>query len=199
VDYYQIIATRFQQTIENIALSVDQLAGPIAQGSELMSQVLLQEGKLFSCGHGPDAAISQLFATSLINRWDQERPALPAIDLAADSAGLTGVLSEAGAANIFSRPLRALGREGDLLLVLHSGGDPAALVAAVDTAHERGLLVVAVSAGTDPVLAATLRAGDAHISITADSRPARIELQTMVVHSLCQLIEHSLFGNYHED
>jgi D-sedoheptulose 7-phosphate isomerase len=199
VDDYQIIAARFQQTIENIALSVDQLADPISQGSELMSQVLLQGGRLFCCGYGPDAAASQLFVSTMIGRLDQERPALPAISLAADSTGLTAVLSEEDASETFSRPLRALGRENDLLLALHSGGQCAALAAAVDAAHESGMLVVAVTCAASGELTAALRAGDANIAITAQTRPQRIELQTMVVNSLCQLIEHSLFGSYPEE
>ena len=199
MDHYQNIATRFQRTIENIAMSVDQLAEPIAQGSELMTQVLLHDGRLFTCGNGADAAISQLLATCLIGRLDQERPALPAFNLSADGGGITAVLGDESPTDIFSRPLRALGQEGDLLVILHSGGEPGALVAAVESAHERGMLVVAVTYDQDPTLSSALQSGAAIIVVTAGTRSQRVELATMIAHSLCELIEHSLFGDYQED
>ena len=196
VDHYQIIARRFQRTMEDIAMSVDAVADPIAQGSELMSQVLLQEGRIFCCGCGPDAALCQLFTTSLLDKLEQDRPALPAINLCANSNGLDDL---AGTQEIFARPLRALGQEGDLLLVLHSGGDSHALAAAVNAARERDMLVVAVTDMTDGALSASLRAGDAHIAVSAHNRPALVELHTMIVHLLAQLIEYTLFGNHEEN
>ncbi|PLW70384.1 D-sedoheptulose-7-phosphate isomerase [Pseudohalioglobus lutimaris] len=199
MDHYQNIAARFQQTIENIAMSVDQLAEPIAQASELMTQVLLHDGRLFSAGNGVDAVISQLLVTSLIGRLDQERPALPAFNLCADGAGITAVLSDEGPADIFSRPLRALAQEGDLLLALHSGGDPAAVVAAVEAAHDRGMLVVAITCDDGAALSSVLQTGDANIAINAARRSQRVELQTIVVQCLCELIEQNLFGNYQEN
>lgn len=199
MDHYQVIAEHFQGTIENIAMSVDHVAEAIAQGSELMTQVLLHDGKLLSCGNGADAALSQLFAACLVGRLDQERPALPVFNLSADSATLTGTISQETPAEIFSRPLRALGSEGDLLLALHTGGDEAAIIAAIEAAHERGMLVVVICCQQSTELAGRLTAADALIRLTAATRPQRIELQTMILNSLCQLIERNLFGHYNEE
>lgn len=199
MDQYPNIAARFQRTIENIAMSVDHLAEPIAQGSELITQVLLHDGRVFTAGSGVDAAISQLLATCLIARLDHERPALPAFNLGTDAAGMTAVLGDEQPTEVFSRPLRALGQEGDLLVALHTGGDCSALVAAVQVAHERGMLVVATTCDEGPPLSSALQAGDANIAITADTRSQRVEIQSIVVHSLCELIEHSLFGLHQEN
>jgi len=91
MDYYQIIANNFQATIETIALSVDQLAEPIAQASQLMTQALLEDHKILACGNGADAALAQLFTCNLLNHFARERPALPALTLAGDSASITAI------------------------------------------------------------------------------------------------------------
>ena len=70
MDYYQIIAERFQGTLESVAMSVDQLAGPIGQASELLTGSLLQDRKIIVCGNGVDAALAQLFTTCLMDRLD---------------------------------------------------------------------------------------------------------------------------------
>lgn len=199
MDYYQIIAERFQGTIESIAMSVDQLAGPIAQSSELMSQVLLQDGKIFCCGNGPDAALSQLFCYCLLSGLQQERPALPAFNLSADSAVLSGAYGSEDRAQLYARQIRALGRENDLLMLIDSGPGNPDLPIALAAARERGMLTVALISNENKSLASALNAGDPCIQVEANSRAQQIELQTMALQSLSQLIELSLFGDYNQD
>lgn len=199
MDYYQIIAERFQGAIESIAMSVDQLAGPIAQGSELMTQVLLQGGKIFCCGNGPDAALSQLFCNCLLNNPEQDRPALPAFNLSADSSNLAGALGSDARAHVYARQIRALGQDGDLLLVIDSGAAELSLPAAVEAAREQGMLIVALGNNENSKLAEALDPSDACIQVEANTRSRRIELQTMALHSVCQLIDLSLFGDHNQD
>ncbi|MEP4147299.1 MAG: SIS domain-containing protein [Halioglobus sp.] len=199
MDYYQIIAERFQETIESIAMSVDQLAGPIAQSSELISQVLLQDGKIFCCGNGPDAALSQLFCHCLLNGLQQERPALPAFNLSADSAVLSGTYGSEDRAQLYARQIHALGRENDLLMLIDSGPGTPDLPIALTAARERGMLTVALISNENKSLASALNAGDPCIQVEANSRSKQIELQTMALQSLYQLIELSLFGDFNQD
>ena len=199
MDYYQIIAERFQGTIESIAMSVDQLAGPIAQSSELISQVLLQDGKIFCCGNGPDASLSQLFCHCLLSGLQQERPALPAFNLSADSAVLSGTYGSDDREQLYARQIRALGRENDLLLLIDSGPGTSDMSIALEAARERGMLTVALINSDNKSLAAALNAGDPCIQVEANSRSMQIELQTMALQSLCHLIEMSLFGNHNQD
>ena len=120
MDYYQIIAESFQSTIETIALSVDQLAGPIENGCQLMTQALLEDRKIVACGNGVDAALAQLFTSNLLSRFEHERPALPALTLGGDGASLTAIVQSSGVNDIFSRQVRALGQPGDVLLCISS-------------------------------------------------------------------------------
>ena len=194
VDHYQIIANRFQQTIETIAMSVDQLADPIARGSELMTQVLLNDGKIFCCGHGVDAATSQLFSSLLLQNPQTERPALPAFNLSAGAAA-----GDSAAHDNYARQLRALASDSDLLLVIDSGPGDAHCLAALQATREINMPVVVMSNAQNQAATDVLNAGDINIQITAAHRTQCVEMLTMVTISMCQLIETSLFGDYDQE
>lgn len=196
MDYYQIIANNFQSTIETIAMSVDGLAETIEQGSQLMAKALLADRKIIACGNGVDAAVAQLFACNLINRFEQDRPALPALTLGTDSACVTAIAQSSNINDIFSRQLRALGQAEDILLCINSSRGAGNLLRAVQTAQDRNMSVILLSNSQDGELGALIRPEDVQLRIHA-TRPARIvEMHTMVIHSFCELVDHSLFGIY---
>lgn len=199
MDYYEFIAGNFQSTIETIAMSVDNLAAPIEQAAQLMTQCLLQDRKIFACGNGPDAALAQLFCSSLLGALEQDRPALPAFCLSGDASSLTAIATFAGEQEIFSRQLRALGQEGDLLLTINSGAASGAMTAAIHAAHERNMSVVALSNTGDGDGRGALNATDAALTIDSNNRSRTLELHTMTLNTLCQLVELNLFGSYNQD
>jgi D-sedoheptulose 7-phosphate isomerase len=199
MDYYDIIAGSFQATIEAIALSVDDLAPPIEGASQLMAQALLEDRKVIACGNGVDGTVAQLFATTLLNRFEHDRPALPALALGADGAGITAIAQASGINDIFSRQLRALGQPGDVLLCISSGDSANNLLRAAQAAHERNMMVVALSNAADTQLGTLIRAEDIEIRVDAARTPRIVEMHTMVVHCLCELLDHSLFGAYSQE
>ena len=199
MDYYDIIAENFQSTIEVIAMSVDSLAERIGRGSELMVQALLEDHKIIACGNGVDGALAQLFACNLISRFEHDRPALPALALNSDGAGLTAIAESGGLNDIYSRQLRALGQPGDVLLCVSSAGQANNLLRAVQAAHDRNMTVVTLTSGTDGEFGALLQQDDVEIRVDSQRRPRVVELHTMTIHCLCQLIEHSIFGSYSQE
>ena len=199
MDYYRIIADNFQGTIETIAMSVDNLAESIEHGGQAMAGSLLQDGKIIACGNGVDAALAQLFACNLLNRLEEDRPALPALTLVTESASITAIAQSSGINDIFSRQLRALGEAGDILLCINSSSGADNLAQAIRAAHERNMNVVMMSNDGDNELGQLLESEDVEIKVPA-TRQARIaELHTMVINNLCELIDYSLFGTYNQD
>ena len=194
MDYYQIIAENFQSTIETIALSVDNLAEPIERGSQLMARALLEDRKIVACGNGVDAALAQLFTCNLLSRFELERPALPALTLGGDGASITAIAHSSGVIDIFSRQLRAVGQAGDVLLCINSSGGANNLLRAVQAAHERNMTVVALSNTGDSELSTLMSAEDVELRVDAPRQPRIVELHTMAIHCLCELIDNSLFG-----
>lgn len=196
MDYYQIISENFQSTIETIAASVDTLAEPIELASQLLVQALLADRKIMACGNGVDGAQAQLFTTGLMSRFEIDRPALPALALAGDGASVTAIAQASGINDIYSRQVRALGQAGDILLCINSSGESSNLLRAIQAAHERNMAVVVLSNMRDGELGSLLQAGDVELRVGSLRRPRIVELHTMALHCLCELIELNLFGSY---
>lgn len=196
MDYYKIIAENFKRTIETIALSVDNIAGKIEHGSQLISEALLSDRKIIACGNGVDAALAQLFVCNLLNRFEHDRPALPALTLGGELASITGIAQDASQNEIFSRQLRALGHAGDVLICINSAAGASNLARAVRTGQERNMGIIVMSNSLDDELGLLMRPEDIELRIHASRRARIVELHTMVIHSFCELIEHSLFGTY---
>ncbi len=131
-----------------------------------------------------------------MSRFEHDRPALPALALRSDGACLTAIAHSGGLNDIYSRQLRALGQAGDVLLCISSAGEANNLLRAVQAAHERDMAVVSLSNATDGELGTLLQAEDVEIRIDSLRRPRVVELHTMTLHCMCELIEHSLFGSY---
>lgn len=199
MDYYQIIADNFQNTIETIAMSVDNLAEPIERGSQLMTDALLSDCKIIACGNGADAALAQLFASNLLSRFDQERPALPALALAADSASLTAIAQHSGINDIYARQLRALGNAGDILLCINSGIGANNLIRAVQAAHERNMGVIVMSNSLGSELSTLIQTEDVELRVDTSNQGRTVSLHSMAIHCFCELIDQSLFGAYSQD
>jgi D-sedoheptulose 7-phosphate isomerase len=199
MDYYQIIADNFQSTIETIAMSVDGLAEMIEQSSQMMVKALLADRKIIACGNGVDAALAQLFTCNLVNRFEEDRPALPALTLGAESACVTAIAQSGSINDIFSRQLRALGQAEDILLCINSSRGAGNLLRAVQTAQDRNMSVILLSNSRDGELGALIRPEDVQLQVHATRQARIVEMHTIVIHIFCELIDQSLFGNYNRE
>ena len=199
MDYYQRIAGNFQQAIELIAMSVDSLAQPIEHASQSMSEALLNDRKIIACGNGPDGALTQLFVSNLLNRFEHERPALPAISLGLDAASLTAIATTDHINDIYARQIQALGQTDDVLLCITSGSCHTNLVKAIQSARDRNMLVVVLSNTGNDQLGAVLGEGDIALQVSAARQSRVVELHTMIIQCLCEMIELSLFGSHDQE
>src|SRR3546814_20224635 len=90
---------------------MDVLAPHIEQASQVMVNALLNEGKMLSCGNGGSAGDAQHFSSELLNRFERERPSLPAIALTTDSSTITSIANDYSYNEVFSKQIRALRSE----------------------------------------------------------------------------------------
>ena len=86
------------------------LAPRIESAGEVLAQCLLAGGKILSCGNGGSAGDAQHFSSEMLNRFERERPGLPAIALSTDTSTLTSIANDYEYAEIFSKQVRALGQ-----------------------------------------------------------------------------------------
>ena len=151
---------------------------------------LLNDNKVLACGNGSSAANAQQFSASMLNRFERERPALPAIALTADTATITSIANDYHFDDIFAKQVRALGQSGDILMVYTCSGDPANIVKAVTAAHDKNISVIALTGQQGGSLAPT----DIEIRIPSNTRARIQETHLLITHCLCDLIDHQLFG-----
>ena len=188
------VRDHFEESIRCKQAAQGELIEVIARAGQLMSQSLLADGKILSCGNGGSAADSQHFSSELLNRFEMERPALPAVALTTDSSTLTSISNDYAYEEIFSKQVMALGREPDILLAISTSGNSANVVRAIEAAHERGMKVVAMTGRDGGTMADIYRDGDIEIRVPA-TRTARIqEVHLVVIHCLCDLIDRTLMG-----
>lgn len=159
-----------------------------------MVQCLLSDGKILTCGNGGSAAEAQHLSSELLNRFERDRPGLPAVALSTDTSTLTSIANDYRYDEVFAKPIRALGHAGDLLVLYTSSGNSGNLLKAVTAAHERDMSVIALTGKDGGALAPLLRETDLELRIPSD-RTARIqEMHLLLTHCLCDLIDHQLFG-----
>ena len=170
------------------------LAPRIAAAARLMTRALLEDGKILSCGNGGSAADAQHFSSELLNRFELERPGLPAVALTTDSSTLTSIGNDYSFVEIFAKQVRALGSPGDVLLAISTSGNSENVVRAIRAAHERGLHVVALTGRDGGNVAASLKPDDIEIRVPAE-RTCRVqEVHLLAIHCLCDLIDCELLG-----
>ena len=189
------VNTNFQQHVETVQSHIDELAPLITQGAECMIQALLSDRKVLACGNGGSAADSQHFSSELLNRFELERPGLPAIALTTDSSTLTSIANDYNYDDIFSKQVRALGKPGDVLLAISTSGNSRNVVRAVEAAHERDMAVVALNGRDGGQIATALGEHDVNICVHGPSTARIQELHIIAIHCLCDLIDYRLLGH----
>ena len=181
---------------ESIALkqASEVLVPVIVEAGQALTECLLNDGKVLSCGNGGSASDAQHFSGEMLGRFEMERPGLPAIALTTDSSALTAIANDYQYADVFAKQVRALGQAGDVLLAISTSGNSENVLRAVTTAHERSLRIIALTGHDGGILAQALNAQDIEIRVPAQ-RTCRIqEVHILVIHSLCALIDAELLG-----
>jgi len=194
MELQQRIIDHFHQSLDLKVHVLESFTAQIAHAGEQLFHCLVSEHKVLCCGNGGSAALAQHTCALLLNRYQHERPGLPAIALGADSATLSAIADDSNFSDVYSKQIRALGQPGDILLTLSPDGRSASLIQAIQAAHDRGMTVIALSGGDGGDIAALLTSEEIDIRIPSASTPLVHEVHLAVIHALCDLIEHQLFG-----
>ena len=188
------VRDHFSESVATKQAAAEVISERIVEAGGLMSPSLLADGTILSCGTGGAAAESQHCSSELLNRFEKERPGLPAMALTTDSSTLTSISNDYAYEEIFSKQVRALGKPGDVLLGISTSGNSENVCRAIAAAHERDMRIVALTGHEGGRMAELYRAGDVEIRVPA-SRTARIqEVHLVVIHCLCDIIDTSLLG-----
>ncbi len=85
------IKDSFTESIQIQIAAAEALPDAITHAAQAMVATLLNGHKILCCGNGGSAANVQQFVSCLLNRFETERPSLPAMALTADNTTLTAV------------------------------------------------------------------------------------------------------------
>ena len=185
---------QFEESIAVKAAALKSILPAIEAGGQTMIDCLRSDGKVLSCGNGGSAGDAQHFSAELLNRFEMERPPLAAIALTTDSSTLTSIANDYSYAEVFSKQVAALGRKGDVLLAISTSGNSDNVIKAIAAAHERGMTVVALTGRDGGVMKDLYAERDIEIRVPSE-RTARIqEVHLLVIHCLCDMIDHELYG-----
>ncbi|TCS37865.1 D-sedoheptulose 7-phosphate isomerase [Paucimonas lemoignei] len=193
------IVGHFRDSAELKIQAASALAQPISQAVELIFMALSNGNKILACGNGTAAAHAQYFAAALVDRFERERLPMPALALGADAVVLSSIGNGAGVSEIYSKQVQAFGQPGDVLLVITGGGDIAGLSAAVDTALEREMRVVALTGKEGSAIGKQISDADVHINVPHERAARVLEVHLLTIHCLCDGIDVALFGGDTDD
>jgi D-sedoheptulose 7-phosphate isomerase len=194
LDLNAIIRQHFEDSIATKKRAMAETANQIALAATMIGDALLKGQKVLACGNGGSAGDAAHFSSEMVNRYEIERPGLPAIALTTDTPTLTSIANDSSYDFVFARQIRALGQDGDILLAITTSGRSPSVICAVEAARDRGLNVVALTGRDGGGVAALLDSSDLEIRIPGDSTARIQEAHLVVIHCLCDLVDKQLFG-----
>ncbi len=188
------IINHFADSIQAKQDSMEHLPESIEFASQKIVNALLNDKKVLCCGNGGSAGDAQHFSSEMLNRFERERPALPAIALTTDTSTITSIANDYHFDDVFAKQLRALGQAGDILLVYTTSGNSGNIVKAIGVAHEKEMNVIALTGKEGGTVASLLSEDDIEIRVPSLSTARIQEVHLLISHCLCDLIDFQLFG-----
>ena len=162
-------------------------AGAVADVCHQMARRFQRGGKLMVFGNGTSATDAAHIAVEFVHPVIVGKRALPAMSLANDAATVTGVARAEDFNDIFAAQLRLLAQPGDIALGLSPDGRCRNVLRALEEAHERGLLTVALVGGDGGDIARS-NAMD-HLLVAASTDPLVVkEVHVTTYHILWELV-----------
>ncbi len=186
----KLIQKRFKESAEVKARFLKENLPKLLESIKLVSHAFEAGNKLFFFGNGGSAADAQHIAAEFVNRYIMDRPPLPAIALTTDTSILTSVANDMAFIDIFSRQIKALGKEGDVAVGISTSGNSANVIKAFEVAKEMGMKTIAFTGNDGGILA---KLADIALIVSSNSTPRIQETHILVGHLLCEMVEHQLF------
>jgi D-sedoheptulose 7-phosphate isomerase len=149
--------------------------------------------KLLICGNGGSAADAQHIAAEFVNRYTLERPPLPAMALTTDTSVITSIGNDYSFDDIFSKQVKALGMEGDILLCISTSGNSKNVLTAVRDARSQGMFTAGLIGYNGGELAKLV---DLALVVKSNATPRIQESHILAGHIICRLVDYIIFQRH---
>ena len=184
-----------EREIGQVAENFTQLVGRapvIKQIAEMWIEALSVGNKVIFCGNGGSAADSQHLAAELMGRYKIDRAPLPALALTVDTSALTAIGNDYGYDKVFSRQLRGIGVESDVLVGISTSGNSKNILDALDVAKELGIHTVAFTGESG---GAMKEQADLCLAVPSSVTNNIQEMHIACGHIICGLVERHFFSS----
>ena len=189
-----VITKHFNESIQTKQKTLVQLDNTISEAAQACIDCLINEKKILICGNGGSAADAQHFSAELLNRYEMERPALPAIALTTDTSTITAIGNDYNYDQVFEKQIQALGQPGDLLIAISTSGNSKNINQAIMAAKEKNMYIIGLS-GKNGGQMNDLLQDQINLIIPSNKTAYIQETHIMILHVICKLIDQGLFGD----
>ena len=169
-------------------------SAPIAKSIQDVSVAIIEafekDKKVLFCGNGGSAADAQHLAAEFSGKFYVDRDPLFAEALHVNTSYLTAVANDYSYDDVFSRLVKAKGREGDVLVGISTSGNSGNVIAALEMAKKQKMITVGFT-GESPRKMGQLC--DYVLNVPATTTPRIQELHILVGHTICEIVEKCLF------
>lgn len=164
------------------------LPSSLEDATRALQECLENSHKVLACGNGGSAAAAHHLVAELVCRFRDDRHALAAVALSADTMTLTAIGNDYGYDRIFARQVEALAAPGDVLVAISTSGNSPNVVAAAKVMRSIGGKVFALTGLDGGELAS-----NADVVVRAPSRVvARIqEVHDVCIHVVAEVLEEN--------
>lgn len=177
------------QTKERL-LENDSIIKNIELVTNKVAESFTNNGQVLFCGNGGSAADAQHLAAEFSGRFYFDRAPLNAEALHVNTSYLTAVGNDYSFDDIYSRIIKAKGKEGDILFGISTSGNSKNIINALIQAKKQGLFTIGLSGETGGKMKEHC---DILINIPSTDTPRIQECHILVGHIICQLVEEQLF------
>jgi D-sedoheptulose 7-phosphate isomerase len=186
-----LIRQRLKESIECLrALPSSACVSLTARAAAVIVESLSNGGKVMFCGNGGSSMDAGHLAAELLGRFYQDRRPLAAISLADGTAALTAIANDYAYEEVFSRQIKGIGRAGDVLVCLTTSGNSRNVINAIQCARALDITSVALTGNRGGQVSDL---ADICIALETSDTPRAQEACMHLGHSICELVEVSMF------
>lgn len=180
----------FEESIEIKKKFVEEYVDTIIEAAKVIADAFNKGKKLILFGNGGSAADASHIAAEFVNKFQKERPSLPALSLNTDMAVITSIANDYDFSEIFAKQLKSISDEGDVVIAISTSGNSPNVLKAVEVAKKKKLTTIAFTGLKGEKLAS--KANFAFI-VPSDKTPRIQETHITLGHVLCRMVEEILF------
>lgn len=171
-------------------LNDDCLIEEIEKVKTIMVKAFKEGKKVLWCGNGGSAADAQHLAAEFSGRFYYDRDPLKSEALHVNTSYLTAVANDYSYDVIYSRLVKAMGEEGDVLVGISTSGNSKNIILAFEEAKKKGMINVGFTGLGGGKMKET---SDYLFAIPSKDTPRIQECHIMIGHILCELVEAEIF------